>query len=613
MAFGDYNYKLEVYNQANSSKLCEFVRADFFSGEVVQEVDGEESLTFQIPKTHANFSHLVKFNVVRLCDTKAGTYVVYRIKSVRTWRQRNKLYAEVYCEHLKYDLAGRIINIEKSFVQENPRNILDYILGFSDGFTRGICPGVTYAYLDFTVTVESCMSAIKRLAEAEGFEWEVLAGAAPDYKVVNITRVGTGESVTIQYGTNLKSIKHDSEIGSDFATRLVPRGGAALAEQRKLDYATTDKIKPGVMDVSGAAFIVKEWSAITKWLKVTSANLLAADDALNGYWAVVADETVEIVDSRIASDGDEIQLESAPPDVIVGGRVYIFETALIPASTVPNLALESTYLRTEQIYTCDDLPDILNVAGPEGYSDLSGTYSSGLCQGWAKIGSPTVTENTDTDYIRSGSKSQKVVAADIEGIKRSVNCGSAVAASFYVWVYISSIAEDAKLVTRLKVGEEDDDYFPRNADTGLDEAYVTETGWRQIICEGGILSGVGTHDLEIFASGGSVTFYLDSIMVQCSEYITDEDVFYPWDTRVILWEKAVARLNEVSEPKETINLEIVDLNEADRDAYPYSQITPGTDLEIVDTAMGFDVTEVRTRRKTWNLIRPWECRLEVEG
>ena len=109
MAFGDYNYKLEVYNQANSSKLCEFVRADFFSGEVVQEVDGEDSLTFQIPKTHANFSHLVKFNVIRLCDTKAGNYIVYRIKSVRTWRQRNKLLAEVYCEHLKYDLAGRII------------------------------------------------------------------------------------------------------------------------------------------------------------------------------------------------------------------------------------------------------------------------------------------------------------------------------------------------------------------------------------------------------------------------------------------------------------------------------------------------------------------------
>ncbi len=611
MALGTYYYKLEVYNQANSSKLCEFVRADFLSGEVVGEVCGEESLTFQIPRTHANFVHLVEFNVVRLCDTGASTYVVYRIKTVKVWRQRKKLLAEIYCEHLKYDLAGRIINEEKHFVQANPRNILDYILSFSDGFTRGTC---TMAFMiDFDISYESCTSAINRLAEVLGFEWEVLAGAAPDYKVVNITTVGTGESVTIALGTNLVSIKHESSIGSEFATRLVPRGGAALMEQRKLDYATTDKIKPGVMDVGGAAFIVKAWSAITKWLQVTSTNLLAADDALNGYWAIVADETVEIVDSRKSAGGDEIQLESAPPDVVAGGRAYIFETALVPLSYVPNLALESTYLRTEQIFSRDDLPDILNVAGPEGYSDLSGTYTTGLCQGWTAVGSPTVSENITTTWIRTGSKSQKVIAADGEGIKRSVDCGTATVASFYIWVYVSSIAEGAKLKTRLKVGAEDDDYFPRNADTGLDEAYITTTGWRQIICEGGVLSGFGTHDLEILAEGGAVTFYLDSALVQCSEYITEEDVFYAWDTRVILWEKAVAELNRISAPKEDMNLEIIDLFEADRVTYPYHQITPGTDLEVIDAGLGFDVKYVRTKRKTWNLIRPWECRLEVEG
>lgn len=612
MAFGDYNYKLEVYNQANSSKLCEFIRSDFLAGEVVQEVDGEDSLTFQIPKAHANFSHLVKFNVVRLCDTRAGTFVVYRIKSVKAWRQRQKLLAEVYCEHMKYDLAGMIINAEKQFVQENPRTILDYILSFSDGFTRGSCPGVTYAYTDFSISFESCMSAIKRLAETIGFEWEVRAGAAPDYKVVDIERVGTGESVTIQYGTNLKSISHNSQIGSDFATRLIPRGGAALIEQRRTNPMVAAYIKPGTMDVAGAAFIVKSWNSSTRWLKVTSANLLAADGALNGFYAFVWGEKVAILDSKTAADGDEIQLESSPGSIPSGELVYIYKDEDNPMDFVPNVALESTYLPTEQIFTCDDLPDILNVAGPEGYSDLSGTYTSGLCQGWTRIGSPTVSENTNADLIRTGTKSQKVVTSDGEGILRAVDCGSATAASFYIWVYIQSITDGVKLKVRLKLGLEDD-YFPRNADTGEDEAYVTEMGWRQIICEGGILSGAGSHDLEILAVGGSVTFYLDSVMVQCSEYITDEDNFYAWDTRVVLWEKAVARLNEVSAPKEDINLEIIDLYEADRDTYYPQQITPGTDLEIVDTAMGFDVTEVRTRRKTWNLIRPWECKLEVEG
>lgn len=611
MAFGDYNYKLEVYNQANSSKLCEFVRADFLSGEVVQEMCGEESLTFQIPRTHANFAHLAEFNVVRLCDTKAGSYMVYRIKSVKVWRQRLKLFAEIYCEHLKYDLAGRIITAEKHFVQENPHTVLDYILSFSDGFTRGACPGTDLGYVDFEVVYESCLSAIKRLAESVNFEWEVAAGAPPDYKVVNITRVGTGESQTIAYGTNLVSIRHEESIASDFATRLVPRGGAALPEQRKLDDGVIGYIKPGAMTVAGAAFIVSAWYSGTRWLKVGSKYLLAADDALNGFYAYVIGEKVVILDSRKSIDGDEIQLESSPGTISAGDRVYIFKTENEPSDYVPSLGLESSLLRTEQIYSYDDLPDIVNASGPEGYSDLSGVYTSGLCQGWSKIGSPTVSENTIVTYIRSGAKSQKVVAASGEGLKRSVYCGSALVASFYVWVYISSIAEGARLKTRLKVG--DSAYFPQNPTTGEDEAYIAETGWRQIIVEGGVFSAAGTHDLEVLADGGAVTFYLDSVMVQLSEYITEDDVFYPWDTRVILWEKAVQELTTVSGVSHDYNLEIIDLYEADRDAYAYSRITAGTDLEITDPGLGLSAQEVRTRRKTWNLIRPWECRLEVTG
>lgn len=611
MAFGDYNYKLEVYNQANSSKLCEFVRADFLSGEVVQEMCGEESLTFQIPRTHANFTHLTAFNVIRLCDTDAGTYVVYRIKSVKVWRQRMKLFAEIYCEHLKYDLAGRIITAEKHFVQENPQTVLDYILSFSDGFTRGTCPGATLGYIDFEVVYESCLSAIKRLADVVNFEWEVLAGASPNYKVVNISRVGTGESQTIAYGTNLVSIRHELSIASDFATRLVPRGGAALPEQRKLDDGVIGYIKPGAMTVAGAAFIVSSWDSGTRWLKVVSKYLLAADDALNGFYVYIVGEKVAILDSRKAIDGDEIQLESSPGTIIAGDRVYIFKTESDPSDYVPYTGLESTSQRTEQIFSCDDLPDVLNAAGPEGYSDLSGIYTSGLCQGWSKVGSPVVSENTTITYIRSGAKSQKVVAAAGEGLKRSVYCGAAMVASFYIWVYVSSMAEGAKLKTRLKVG--DAAYFPQNPTTSEDQACITKTGWRQIIVEGGVFSDTGSHDLEVLAEGGAVTFYLDSVMVQLSEYITEDDLFYPWDTRVILWEKAVQELMNVSEMGNDYNLEIIDLYEADRDAYAYNQITAGTDLEITDPGLGFSAQAVRTRRKTWNLIRPWECRLEVSG
>ncbi len=609
MALGAYNYKLEVYNQANSSKLCEFVRADLFSGEVVSEMNGEESLTFQIARNHAEFEHIALFNVVRLYDTYESTYVVYRIKRIKQWRQNRKLLAEVYCEHLKYDLAARIIPLEKHFVQENPQTILDYILGYSGGFTRGTCPSIPV--MDFDLGFESCMEAIKRLAEQTIWPWRVKAGASPDYKVVEICNV-ENDSVSIDYGTNLVSISYEQTVENDFATRLVPRGGAALPDQRKLDTELSGCIKPVVMDVAGASFIVKAWDNGTYWLQVTSAKLLAANDALNGFYAYVADEVVEIVDSAVDSDGDKIQLESRPTkDINVGDRVYIFQSSSEPSVYVPDLGLETTYLRTEQVFRADDMPDILNVIGPEGYSDLSGTYTSGLCQGWTKIGSPTVTENTDTDYIRTGTKSQKVVAADTEGIKRSVDCGFAFVASFYVWVYVSSIAEGAKLKVRLAVS--DTEYFPQNADTGEDEAYITSTGWRQIIVEGGVFSEAGSHDLEILADGGAVTFYLDSAMVQLSEYITEEDVFYGWDSRVTLWENAAAELDKVSEPAMDYNLEIVDLYEASRSEYPLYEIVAGGWVDINDSGMGLSLESLQIRRKTWNLVKPWEARLEVTG
>ncbi|HQG45252.1 MAG TPA: hypothetical protein PLG50_06315 [bacterium] len=612
MAFGDYNYKLEIYNIANTAKQCEFVRSDLLSGEVIQELCGEESLTFQIARNHSNFGYLAKFRVVRLCDTKLGGYTCYRIKRIKTWRNRQKVFAEIYCEHLKYDLADRLIRAEKHFIQENPQTILDYILSFSDGFTRGVCPASPV--IDFDINYQTCLDAIKCLAEATGLDYIVLAEAAPFYKVVYIMNIGL-DTVTISYGENLKAITCQESIETDFATRIIAKGGSALVDQRKLDNGIIGLVKPGVMDVAGATFIVKSWNPSNYWLQVTSKNLCSNYDALNGMFVMINDEKIMIIDSDKLTDGDRIRLEAAPPGTVsAGDHIYIMENESELADFVPDMSLEdgSTYQRTEALLSLDELPDILNVAGPEGYSDLSGTYTSGVCQGWTAVGSAVCSENTDNDYLRTGTKSQKVVcSADGDGIKRSVNCGQALVASFYVWVYVKTIATGAKLKVRLKVGDGATDYFPQNADTGTDEAFVETTGWHQIIAEGGVFDATGNHDLEILAVDGAVTFYLDSVMVQCSEYITDEDVFYPWDTRVLLWEKAVTELKTKSAPTKKYDVEIIDRYEADRDTYSLEHITPGTDVEIVDSGLGLTGDPIRVKRKTWNLIRPWEATLEV--
>ena len=621
MGVKDRKYKIYIRDKTDSTALTTLDTAQLIGGSVTDELNGEQSLTFVIDRRDSAWSDLSLGNIARLYNTETGTYVTYRIKKTKQWRAGEKLFGQAYCEHLKYDLAHRVVNTQRSFIQVTPQTVLEFILGYSDGFTVG---SVTPTDLiDFDIDFETCYEAIKRLADLTGYDWEVIADGSANHKKVYIRTIdnttnGTPGTCDIEYGVNLLSVSEEKSIVDGFASRIVARGGASVPGQRRLRYNIQQNINAVAMDVTGAQFAIESYDSGTGWITLKTDKLLAQDDALNGYYVFLygfagAYVMTEILDSAKTTGGnDKIQVDKTISDLVAYGLAendiaVIYTDINTPSNYVPDAKAESDYIRVEKPFR-EDIADLLNQAGPAGISDLSGTYTSGLCQGWQKIGSPTVTENTTSDYIKHGTKSQKVVAADGEGVKVPFYYWTVDKVSFYVWVYIQSLAAGAKLYFRVKVGS--DEYFPQNPNTGEDEAFIENTGWYQVIVEGGDAT-INNGELEIFVSGGSATFYVDSACVVLNEYMPDENQFFTYDSRTVLWGDVITDLQQNNSPRTRYEISMVDLYEHDSTQYSSLEFKVGDDVDLIDSGLGLNTT-VRVLKKVWNLLKPWEVTVDIE-
>jgi hypothetical protein len=625
MSVKNRNYKIYLRDKTDSSTLDTLDTTNLMCGSVINELNSEQSLTFTVDRRDAAWDHLDLGNIVYLMKTTEIRINTYRLMKRKQFMQGRKLFAEIYCEHLKYDLNHRIVNTYKKWIQVTPITILTELLTYSDSFTVG---GVTPSdEIDFEVDYETCYEAISRLAELTGYDWEVIADGGANHKkvyirTINNTTNGTPGTAEIEYGVNLKSLSFEESLIDGFASRIVARGGASVPGQRTMSTYIRDNVNAIAMDVVGAQFTVENYDNGTGWITIHSDKLLAVDGCLNGYYAYILSwETgpdlavTAILDSVKQAGGyDKIQVNPAAfggeawqkPNP--GDAVYIYSTSTVPAKSIIDLVAENAYYRIERVFKNEDLPDILNAAGSFGKSDLSGSYTSGLNDYLFKIDDPTCSENTTLTYIKYGTKSQKVIANTGQGVKRYIETFDNVAISFYVWIYISSIAN--KVTVRISTNN-DGDYFPTNSETGANEAFVTTTGWHQIIVEGGVKEAGTTTWLEVFAEGGSATFYLDAMFAVLSEYIIEENTFYPNCSRSVLWENGVNELKESNAPKETYDVNILDLYEHDSITYASLKFLPGDDVQIIASVFDIDST-VRVKRKKWDLLKPWLCEVDIE-
>ena len=637
-------YFIEIY-ESDESALLATMRAgagsteDIISIDVEGEVNGSQTLTLKVARSKVTPANLSLGNIVRLIDDYKTNdpYTTYRIKTVNENQENSKkAYITCVCEHLKYDLMDIVVTESRQFIQTTANDILDYILDeFASDWSRNLVINGTTLYdynLEFGETVYDC---IKRLSATMQLETLFHAdgtdlGHDGDWKqidicIVNNTFNGTPGNLVLDTTENVKTVKYDRDVRDSFATRVYPSGGGCnLNARRDLPSNKT------LMTVQLAEFTVKSYSSgvITFYSK----NLLIADDALNNYelycfgpTGVIAGIPITISDSAKTSSGDTVTTSpgawSTPPDE---GDIIVFYDGLRGIDFVPNSGLESTYWNIATSYKDSAFEDYINYAGPVGRSDMS-NFNTGLVTGWTKIGTPTCTEDTTAGYIINGSSTQKVIAAEDEGIYRALELGEVTGAkfqmSFWVWVTVTALDADTVLDMRLRydtdsIAPDTNGLYIQSVGTEPERIIGTTSSAPQRVLVGGLeVEKIAGYDprLEIVAVGGGATFYVDSVCVVKHPIPLGRDKFVLGDSRAVLWEESVIDYGQRISLTQEYSAEVFDIYHNAPTTNSDYEFKEGDSCTLTVPALDIDTT-VRILKKSFKAFEPiLTCRVSIDA
>jgi len=240
--------------------------------------------------------------------------------------------------------------------------------------------------------------------------------------------------------------------------------------------------------------------------------------------------------------------------------------------------------------------DIINLVSTPNFD---GTYSNGLCENWTKVGNPTLSENTNTIYVRTdySTKSQKVEASsEGDGVKQSITLITGLRYSLFVWVYLTSGDSQVRVV------------FGKGGGMS-EEAYTTSTGWVQIVFNG--FEATGTDgSIEISQRGANAaTFYVGAVQMIQNEENKGLDSLVIGDNRERLVELGQRILDQRKDPIVNYEIDTWDLYEHDPDTYGFDKFNLGDMVTIVDP--DFDEVKLQVIRKSFDIFEPVFCKVEV--
>ena len=242
------------------------------------------------------------------------------------------------------------------------------------------------------------------------------------------------------------------------------------------------------------------------------------------------------------------------------------------------------------VYHNPDLEDIDNLVATN--PDLSGTYTAGLCAGWTKIGTPTVSENTTATFYQYGTKSQKVVAnTDGQGIQTTfVAPTNGERLVFWVNIYIELASAGAAIIVEASDGTA----VYKNGDGAITVGGFTADERRDMSFTG------ASGTLKIYLDGGNATFYVDAGFVAVAE---DFKQFVVGDMADVLYNETNDRLTELKTPETTYVVDALNLYDADPKKWADYAVALGDTIKVIDDDLSVKAS-VRVKQRTWNVIRP---------
>jgi hypothetical protein len=630
------SFFVEIHNRTDSGLLetIGLLNQDATTIERLDEPNGKQELRIVAVYKNITVANFAYNNIVRLIDDDLTNdpYTTYRIKAVEKNSTDGKKTLVVKCEHLKYDLVELLIDTRLQYIQQTPNDILDAILSdYASDWSRGTITNGTVSIESFEVNPGATVyEAIKSLAAAIGQEVYYHAegsdlGHDADYMEIDLVTIdntvnGTPGTCVFQDGINIQSLVKNEDIRDNFFTRLYVIGGDANKGVRQYENSKS------TMNIEGALFTVKSFAGgvITAYSK----NMVVVNDALNGYYIQVRhagawDSPATITDSAKENSGDTLTLTGLGVTPEEGDIFAILYDAVTLMPFIPTGQSESTYGIVSDKYENSEFEDFVNHLGPQGRSDFSGTYSGGICQGWAAIGSPTCTEDATAAYIVHGTKCQKVVAADGEGLYREfapvVSAGEQYSVSFKIRLTLTGIAEGAHLHMRIKY--DTDQYWPpgnievKEGTTTIRLFGTTFSTPRTYAIQGGNIEHVSgqTPRFEIYADGGGATFYIDSIELVFLPYIPMPDIFVPYDSRAMLWGAGVQHARESLALNQDYNIQVLDLYELDRSGNAAYEFKAGDEVTVTHAGLNISDTVRVVQKSTPNMFKPVKCNVKIES
>ncbi len=476
-------------------------------------------------------NYLSKKKIIRFVYDDAS-FEEWRIKRVSRQTSGDQDFT-VECEPIWQDLAYQrirhtlstgVVRNQVNFYSTSVDDILDALFGSDYNgpalFQKGTIDSTIGAKeVGLSFNAASFMEALFEISSKAEAEWDVTWNSGDSKYDINFYEIGdlgggSGQASTRLIamgggeGNRQNLLIQDSE--EDYFSRIVPVAGQGNE---------TIGIGGVVFDVNesgGEITFDDDYFPEDGFLLLSNEDLYFGNDS-DGWFEVT---TVQAPD-KIFVSGTPTGITSGRFAIGASKKQMVFMESKDAVDDIG--VVEIDYRRT-------DISPYVNLIKKQGISDDFSTFSSGVPEGTAKVGTPTASEETSDEFVKFGSKSCKVVADTDEGLSWDVEIDNEYP-YFSLLTYLKVSAGGIKIE------------FEDSAGNLVPEGQFAETDQdiTQALSMEGAKPASGTATIRVVATEDSTTFYLDACTLTNSP---QAQPFQPLMGVYDLWKESARQLNQ---------------------------------------------------------------------
>ena len=559
-----YNGTTKVAQLSNNECSCIITR----------NLNGVRNLELEYvsPKLMSKAEFLETDYIIKIYNTKDETTEDFKIITITDERKGNGVLYKIHAEFLMQvvtnnEILDTNLNLTNYTVEDALTKVLEYST-YSASTTSADYPTTTINLeLDYT-TVLFAIQEICKLSN--GFY--TLNGSTISIK----SSSGSNNYVRIETGLNAKSFSRQTNY-SEIKNKIFGTGNG----KPLMNLTDTPHKAISFTDLGGGELKIQ-----------LNENSIPEDDIYNGFkirWITgnkhSSSSTYPITDS---SESDDWLQVTSPLSGMTGGEYFII--------------LDSSGNSINYVHTgSGDKEAILQNSGKSLITNYARNTKlteydavSHLADEFEKVNLPALSENTDTDYIEQGDRSQKVVCTSggtkYQGIKQYIiTSDSNTYWSISIRVYITSGVF----------------YFGLTED--IDTGYViksTSTGWKTLKIEN-ILDADGLFYIYAFGeynatSADNSVFYIDHIQVEKSK---EAHRFTSFSEVNDLWRECVVYAKKYKTGRIIYNINFYDLYRYDSGKYSHLKVDLGDTVTVYDEKLSIQ-TELKVVGQTEDIFNP---------